>query len=105
MKNSILIILFSFTLTACIDSDRKTRGYILENNSNRSLELRFYYNKALLGYKTKVLENNGEQFDDAIVDYSNELGLFGLPFRAFEADSIVIVLITEEDYNLAEDIN
>lgn len=91
MRISIFLLLLSFVFTGCPgpDPDFRTRSYILENNSNHSLELKFFNQQVLLDFQTTILNNNGEQFKGRI-DYNNEIDLFNFVAGAFNVDSLVI---------------
>jgi len=87
MKKSVFLIVISFFLTGCPEEIRNDRYYILENNSNHELVLKFYFQGSLLEYLTTALSEN-ENYSGQI-SYQNE-DVFSFPSNAFKADSIVI---------------
>ncbi len=90
MKKIILITIISIFLFGCPTESYNDRSYIIENESNHSLLIKFYKEGNLLDYITTTLSENGEQYTGHIT-YENATYLFNFPLGAYDSsDSIVI---------------
>lgn len=85
----LIFILISFLLTGCPEGiERSDRYYILENNSNHEIVIKFYHEGILLDYLTTVLSEDEKHRGS--IRYQNTSDSFFFPSNAFKSDSIVV---------------